>query len=171
MQPGGRQLDLFDLPLGSGENAALWTPREVWIRLSQRVMAQLGEDRRIDYKRVDYPRAERIDFNEIAKYYSAYSNTPDGGVLVFGATSDGIATGCSSVPLAQLNRLEKCHLTLCPLACAANATLYLYKVYINHSWRDESLVTKTSNCMCVLEVHSSSFYSPFSCFCDCQRWK
>ena len=116
MQPGGRQLDLFDLPLGSGENAALWTPREVWIRLSQRVMAQLGEDRRIDYKRVDYPRAERIDFNEIAKYHSAYSNTPDGGVLVFGATSDGIATGCSSVPLAQLNRLEKCHLTLCPLA-------------------------------------------------------
>jgi ATP-dependent DNA helicase RecG len=114
MTSSDRQLDLFDLPPGAGENVALWTPRDIWVRLTQRIMSQLGEDRRIDYKSVEYPRAERIDFNDIAKYYSAYSNTPDGGVLVFGATSDGTARGCSSVPLAQLNRLERIHLTLCP---------------------------------------------------------
>jgi ATP-dependent DNA helicase RecG len=79
-------------------------------------MSELGEDRRIDYKRVDYPRRERIDFGEMAKYYSAYSNTPDGGVLVFGATSDGKPLGVSSVPIAQLNRLETFHLTMCPMA-------------------------------------------------------
>src|ERR1700737_4845533 len=117
MSATGTQLVLpFDLPLGSAENAALWTPRDIWVRLTQRTMSQLGEDRRIEYKRAYYPREEPIDFNDIAKYYSAYSNTPDGGVLVFGAKSDGVATGCSTVPLPQLNRLEKCHLTLCPLA-------------------------------------------------------
>jgi ATP-dependent DNA helicase RecG len=112
-----RQLSLFDLPIESGENMALWTPRDIWVRLTQRVMGQLGEDRRIDYKRVDYTRrAERIDFDDMAAYYSAFSNTPDGGLLVFGATSQGIPAGCSTVPLPQLNRLEKFHTTLCPLA-------------------------------------------------------
>ncbi|MFZ1416346.1 MAG: hypothetical protein WAS73_17465 [Defluviicoccus sp.] len=88
MKAGGAQLTLpFDLPLDPGENAALWTPRDIWVRLTQRIMAQLGEDRRIDYKRVDNRREQRIDFDDIAKYFSAYSNSPDGGVLVFGATS------------------------------------------------------------------------------------
>ena len=72
-------------------------------------MAQLGEDRRLDYKRVDYSRAERIDFEEMARYYSGYSNSPDGGLLVFGASSKGEPLGCSTVPLTQLNRLEKFH--------------------------------------------------------------
>src|ERR1700761_6192373 len=89
------QLSLFDLPAVAGENIALWTPRDIWVRLNQRIMSQLGEDRRLDYKRVDYPRKERIDFQDIAKYYSAYSNSPDGGVLVFGADSKGNPTGCS----------------------------------------------------------------------------
>jgi ATP-dependent DNA helicase RecG len=111
-----RQLSLFDLPIEAGENIGLWTPRDIWVRVTQRVMAQLGEDRRLDYKRVDYNRTDRIDFDDMAANYSAFSNTPDGGLLVFGATSQGIPTGCTTVPVAQLNRLEKFHVNRCPLA-------------------------------------------------------
>jgi ATP-dependent DNA helicase RecG len=111
-----RQLSLFDSLPQAGENIALWTPRDIWVRLTQRLMGQIGEDRRLDYKRVDYSRAERIDFDDMATYYSAYSNSPDGGLLVFGATSKGEPLGCSTVPLQQLNRLEKFHTNLCPLA-------------------------------------------------------
>ncbi len=71
----------------------------------------------MDYKRVDYRnRAERIDFEDMAHYYSAYSNFPDGGLLVFGVSSKGEPLGCSTVPLQQLNRLENFHTNQCPLA-------------------------------------------------------
>ena len=45
-----------------------------------------------------------------------YSNTPDGGVIVYGATSHGIPTGCSSLSAEQLNSIEKCHIQRCPSA-------------------------------------------------------
>ena len=45
-----------------------------------------------------------------------YSNTPDGGVIVYGATSHGIATGCSTLSAEQLNSIEKCHIQRCPSA-------------------------------------------------------
>jgi ATP-dependent DNA helicase RecG len=117
MRTIGPQLDLpFDLPLPSGENIAVWTSRDLWVRFTQRMMTRVGEDRRVDYKRVDYTRNSRIDFDDVARYYSAYSNIPDGGLLVFGAKSDGTPFGCSSVPRAQLNRLENFHIQLCPMA-------------------------------------------------------
>jgi ATP-dependent DNA helicase RecG len=104
------QLDLpFDAP-GLGD-LSLWTPLELWKRLDQELMGQFAEDRRLDFKRAD-----KVDFDDLAKYYSAFSNTPEGGVVVLGATSKGLATGCLALPASQLNRVEDFHLQRCPMA-------------------------------------------------------
>lgn len=106
------QLDLpFDSPFGVGENPALWAPRDIWTRLTQRLMEHLGEDRRIEYKKV-----KKVDFDDIATYFSAFSNTLDGGVIIFGAHCDGTATGCNIAGTSITNRLENCHTRMCPQA-------------------------------------------------------
>lgn len=101
----------FDGLFAVGDNPQVWTPREIWVKLNQRLMEHFGEDRRIEYKR-----AEKVDFDDLATYLSAFSNTPEGGVVVFGATSKGMATGCSKLSLAQVNKVESCHLQMCPQA-------------------------------------------------------
>lgn len=101
----------FDGPFAVGENPGLWTPRDIWVRLNQRMLAHFGEDRRIEYKRAD-----KIDFDALASYFSAFSNSPDGGVIVFGATSKGVPTGCSSLAGRHLNAIEDFHLRMCPQA-------------------------------------------------------
>ncbi len=101
----------FDSVFGLGDTPALWAPRDIWVRLNQRAMEYFGEDRRIEYKRAD-----RIDWDDLATYFSAFSNSPDGGVLVFGANSKGIPTGAGLLAGKALNRLENFHLQMCPQA-------------------------------------------------------
>ena len=101
----------FDSPFVAGENPQLWTPRDIWVRINQDMMSHFAEDRRLDYKR-----GERVDFDDMATYLSAFSNTPDGGLLIFGADSKGRSTGCSKMAQKHLNDLESCHTKMCPLA-------------------------------------------------------
>lgn len=75
------------------------------------MLTHFAEDRRLDYKR-----GERVDFDDLATYLSAFSNTPDGGLLVFGAKSDGTPTGCAKMPTKHLNQIENCHTNMCPQA-------------------------------------------------------
>jgi ATP-dependent DNA helicase RecG len=75
------------------------------------MMTFFSEGRRIDYKG-----GIKVDYNDMAKYLSAFSNTPDGGVLLFGADSNGNPTGCTNLSIDQLNRIESCHTQLCPEA-------------------------------------------------------
>ena len=106
------QLELpFDGPFAVGENPGLWTPREIWVRLNQRMMSHFAEDRRIEYKR-----AGKIHFEDLATYFSAFSNSPDGGVIVYGLDSKGNPTGCTATDTRQLNQLEDFHLKMCPQA-------------------------------------------------------
>lgn len=93
------------------ENPALWTPREIWVRLTQRLMGHFAEGRRIDYKS-----GSRVDFDDFATYLSTFSNTVDGGVIVFGADSAGKALGLAKMTSSILNRIENCHVKLCPQA-------------------------------------------------------
>ena len=97
----------FDLPF---EGSALWTPRDIWVKLSQRVIEHLREDRRIERK--DH-RSPALD--DLAKYYSTFSNTPDGGLLVYGIADDGEIKGCGFTT-KQLNNVETCHINHCPMA-------------------------------------------------------
>lgn len=108
----GIQLDLpFDAPFAPGENPALWSPREIWVKLSQRNMPYFAEDRRIDFKQ-----GAAVKTDDLATYLSMFSNVPEGGVIVFGADSKGIATGCAKLNPQDLNAIEQCHIQKCPLS-------------------------------------------------------
>src|ERR1043166_4143466 len=99
------QLDLpFEDVAVPGENPTLWTPRDIWVRLNQRVLEYLREDRRFERKS-----GKRIDLDDLATYYSTFSNTPDGGLIVLGIENDGTITGCSTLSVDQLNRVESLH--------------------------------------------------------------
>jgi len=101
----------FDGAIGINDNAALWTPRDIWVRLNQQVVEYLGEDRRFERKG-----CKKIGLDDLASYYSTFSNTPDGGLIVFGIEDDGTIVGCSSLSQNQLNDIETVHLPRCPSA-------------------------------------------------------
>lgn len=106
------QLDLpFDAIFSPNENPALWSPREIWVKLNQRMMSSFGEDRRLDYKQ-----SRRISTDDYATFLSMFSNTPEGGVIVYGADSKGNAIGFKDISHAVINELERAHTTHCPLA-------------------------------------------------------
>ena len=85
----------------------LWTPRDIWSRLNQRALELLGEDRRFERKNHSSP-----DLDNLATYYSMFSNTPDGGVFVYGVSDEGTVTGCNFSD-EQLNKIETFHFTRC----------------------------------------------------------
>lgn len=106
------QLDLpFEAVFLPGENPAMWQPREIWVKLNQRMMEAFPEDRRIDYKN-----GTSVNIDDLATFISMFSNIPEGGVIVYGANSKGVAHGCSTLSASQLNGIEQCHLQRCPLA-------------------------------------------------------
>jgi ATP-dependent DNA helicase RecG len=101
----------FESPISINDNPAIWTPRDIWARLSQQVLEYLGEDRRFERKG-----CKKINFDDLATYYSTFSNTPDGGLIIFGIENDATIVGCNSLSNGQLNDIETTHLTRCPLA-------------------------------------------------------
>lgn len=92
------------------DNPALWTPRDIWVHLNQRVLEMLKEDRRFERKDHKGPSLDDLAIN-----YSMYSNTSDGGLLVYGIKNDGEIVGCN-FSIDQLNSVERCHITHCPKA-------------------------------------------------------
>lgn len=107
------QLDLFE-NLGlfvPGDNPALWTPRDIWIRINERLLSHFGEDKRFERKG-----CRKIHFSELSEYYSTFSNTPDGGMVVFGVEDKGQIVGCNSLSQTQLNEIDKFHINHCPQA-------------------------------------------------------
>ena len=100
------------LPLDSlpaGVELSLLSPRELWVLLSAEFIDRLSEDRRIEFKSA---RAFKTD--QLAEYYSMYSNTPEGGVLLIGVENDGRLTGCAQLNTDKLNSIETFHLHKCP---------------------------------------------------------
>ncbi|MGE8495410.1 ATP-binding protein [Comamonas sp.] len=88
-----------------------WTPRDLWVKLDQRLLELLKEDRRLEKKS-----CKRIHFDDLAAYYSAFSNCPDGGLMVYGVEDKGEITGCQLADQEQLNQIESVHLDRCPQA-------------------------------------------------------
>ncbi|WP_166676882.1 ATP-binding protein [Paraburkholderia caballeronis] len=91
-------------------DSATWTPKDIWVRLSQRLLEYLREDRRIERKNNKNP-----SLDDLAKYYSTFSNTPDGGLLVYGVKDSGEIEGCH-FNTNQINSVEQCHINHCPMA-------------------------------------------------------
>jgi ATP-dependent DNA helicase RecG len=101
----------FESPISINDNPAIWTSRDIWARLNQQVVEYLGEDRRFERKG-----CKKINFDDLATYYSTFSNTPDGGLVIFGIENDATIVGCKSLSQGQLNDIETVHLTRCPQA-------------------------------------------------------
>jgi ATP-dependent DNA helicase RecG len=101
----------FDGTVTGNDNPALWTPRDIWVRLNQQLLEFLGEDRRFERKG-----CRKISLDDLASYDSAFSNTPDGGLVVYGIENDGTIVGCNSLSQNQLNEIETVHLSRCPQA-------------------------------------------------------
>lgn len=91
-------------------NIALLSPRDIWLRLDPKLVGELAEDRRVEFKR------PQIDLKDLAPYFSMWSNTPEGGIIIIGCKSDGIAVGCSEVGTRKINDIERLHTIYCPLA-------------------------------------------------------
>lgn len=104
------QLQLFVEPSEALEDTSLWTPREIWVRLNQRYLESLSEDKRLERKN-----PSKVNFDSFAEYLSAFSNTVDGGVMVFGVEDRGAITGVL-FDEAQISKLESAHRSRCPLA-------------------------------------------------------
>jgi ATP-dependent DNA helicase RecG len=113
----------FDLPF---EGAALWTPRDIWVKLNQRLLEYLREDRRIERKDHKSP-----SLDDLAKYYSTFSNTPDGGVLVYGIADKGDINGCG-FSTKQINSVENCHISHC-LGIPAHRDRRFRSIVTSHS--------------------------------------
>lgn len=105
-----QQQFIFDAPF-EDQNTGVWTPRDIWVRLTQRALEHFREDRRLERKG-----RYRPNLAELAEYYSTYSNTPDGGLIVYGVENNGDICGCSMFSVDQLNDIESCHLNFCPQA-------------------------------------------------------
>lgn len=103
------QLPLFQY--SEREHAATWSPRDLWLRLNEHNIDTFVEDRRLERKR-----SGRINFDDLSEYYSMWSNTVDGGILLFGVEDDGKISGCANLSPEQINKIEAFHHQYCPEA-------------------------------------------------------
>lgn len=76
---------VFDLKFAYQDQAqtALWSPRDIWNKLTQEMVPYFKEDRRVEYK------AAQIGLESLSEYLSMFSNTADGGVIVIGVDNMG----------------------------------------------------------------------------------
>lgn len=103
-----RQLSLDLRP--SLDRLAVWSPRDIWNHLDADLLDELHEDRRVEHKPAS------LHLSELAKYYSMWSNTSEGGILLIGIDRDSQPEGCLCVGQAKINEIEKLHTNMCPLA-------------------------------------------------------
>ncbi len=108
-----RMMQQLQLQFGAGadDDKALWTPRDIWVHLDQRHLEFFKEDRRLERKG---GKSQHVDLDLLATYYSTFSNTSDGGVLVYGIEDKGEITDCSRFSQKSLNEIESFHVQRCP---------------------------------------------------------
>jgi ATP-dependent DNA helicase RecG len=98
----------FDLTLPEERLVQLWTPDEIYDRLSEHNLKQFLEDRRIERKNGS------VQPKAMAEYLSMWSNTqPHGGIILVGIEDDGKITGCRNISIEHKNALESLS-GLCP---------------------------------------------------------
>lgn len=98
----------FNLTLPAQSLIQLWTPDEIYDRLSDGNISQFVEDRRVERK------GTNVQPKALAEYLSMWSNTqPHGGLIIVGVDNDGTISGCKNLATSHKNNLE--NLThLCP---------------------------------------------------------
>lgn len=99
------QLSLFGY---DADHAATWTPRDLWLRLDRTTLTAFTEDHRLERK------ISAVRPAELAEYFSMWSNTVDGGIILIGVADKGQITGCADLSPDQLNKLQSFYTQLCP---------------------------------------------------------
>lgn len=102
----GEQLSLFGY---NPNHVATWSPREIWLKLDTFSLSGLAEDKRVERKS-----GEKLHYDVLAEYFSMWSNTVEGGIILIGIEDNGNITGCSRLDQAKINRLENFYSQLCP---------------------------------------------------------
>lgn len=105
------QLDLFSQFDEQGRHSVFWTPREIWVKLNEHNISHFIEDDRIEFKS-----AKKLHWDDLIDYWSMWSNSLDGGVIVFGVENNKRLTGCAHLNQQQLDILHHFHVQRCPLA-------------------------------------------------------
>lgn len=105
-----KQLDMFE---EEKNHISTWTAREIWLRLATNNVTDFSEDSRVERKSCAKARHPA----ELAEYYSMWSNTVDGGIILFGIHDNGTIEGVASkLNSDTLNKLESFHTSFCPEA-------------------------------------------------------
>jgi len=106
----GSRLPMEQLSLDFSRHSALLSPDEIYHRADQQLLSKLDEDRRLERK------PPGIHGKELGEYFSMWSNTIDGGLIVVGMENKGVFAGCHGLSSGQLNAIEKSAYTYCPEA-------------------------------------------------------
>jgi ATP-dependent DNA helicase RecG len=103
-----KQLDMFEQ---ERDHIGTWSPREIWLRLDATNVKDFSEDSRIERKSAPKAESER----DMAEYYSMWSNTVDGGIILLGVSDSGDLEGVAGrISQDKINRLEALHTQFCP---------------------------------------------------------
>ena len=87
---------------------ALWSVEDIYTHANTRVFKTLKEDRRIERK------SANVNARTLGDYFSMWSNTPEGGILVVGIENDGAITGLRNFSETIINEIEDCPRVYCP---------------------------------------------------------
>jgi ATP-dependent DNA helicase RecG len=100
---------MVQLSITFPKHFAVLSPDEIYAEISQALLAELAEDRRLERK------SSGIHGKELGDYICMWANTiPDGGLIVIGMEDKGAFSGCHKLSAQQLNTLEKAHYAYCP---------------------------------------------------------
>lgn len=91
------------------DHAATWSPRDLWLKLDGLTLSDFVEDHRLERKS-----AKKIHFDALAEYFSMWSNTVEGGIILIGIEDNGTISGCAHISADHLNRLESFYVQSCP---------------------------------------------------------
>src|SRR5689334_10551295 len=88
---------------------SLLSPDEIYTDTNERMLSQIGEDRRFERK------VAGVHSKELGDYICMWANTlPEGGLIAIGIEDNGLLSGCHNLSVDQLNSLEKAHYKYCP---------------------------------------------------------
>ena len=106
----GSRLKTGQLSFDFSKHSALLSPDEIYHAANQPLLSKLAEDKRLERKPAS------IHGRELGDYFSMWSNTIDGGLIVVGMEDKGLFSGCHRLSPDQLNSIEKSAYTYCPEA-------------------------------------------------------
>lgn len=123
---------------------------EIYVLADAFLIQQLAEDDRLEKK------TAAVNPKELAKYFSMWSNTSDGGLIIVGVADDGTIEGCLKESTQQINSLLDAARIYCPDAQFDHKRV---RVSTERSYDDFVLVFRVQwRCDKVVKTHSGEAF-------------